>query len=137
MNIENVRLIIINWFVFFFSLIFKQGKDRDTTPLLSQEKDNHHEAKKLDKHSPVWVYNYSLSLFRSVSSFYVCSLFSFCPFIGNVFVIEKNSKSEIANGHFLYMQFHIYIYTFLFSSFRTLQFTRINNYSLFTRINKE
>lgn len=28
------------------------GKDRDTTPLLSQEKENH-EAKKLDKHSPV------------------------------------------------------------------------------------
>ncbi|VVA90433.1 unnamed protein product [Arabis nemorensis] len=28
------------------------GKDRDTTPLLGQEKDNH-EAKKLDKHSPV------------------------------------------------------------------------------------
>ncbi|KAG5401634.1 hypothetical protein IGI04_016241 [Brassica rapa subsp. trilocularis] len=27
------------------------GKDRDTTPLLSQEKENH-EAKKLDKHSP-------------------------------------------------------------------------------------
>ncbi|XP_056865055.1 UDP-xylose transporter 1 isoform X1 [Raphanus sativus] len=31
---------------------FIQGKDRDTTPLLSQEKENH-EAKKLDKHSPV------------------------------------------------------------------------------------
>ncbi|AEC08106.1 UDP-xylose transporter 1 [Arabidopsis thaliana] len=29
------------------------GKDRDTTPLLGQENENHHEAKKLDKHSPV------------------------------------------------------------------------------------